>query len=398
MSSSVADLPTFPVPRRDPFDLPAEYARLREESPISRVRLWDGSECWLVTGHELAREVLGSRRFSSDAMRPGFPQPSPRRRSDVLGRTLVRMDPPEHTRYRRLLNPDFVIRRVEEMRPEIERIAGRLLDDMVRRTPPVDLVRAFALPLPSLVICELLGVPEDDRKEFEDVSRTLVASDSAPEQALAAIERLRAYMEGLVEAKRSRPDGGLLSRLVGLAEAGELARDEVVGTARLLLLAGHVTTANMITLGVLLLLRHPEQLAELRRDPGLLESAVEELLRHQTLIQGGLSRVATEDVELGGQRVSAGEGVIVLIAAANRDPGLGGGDRFDIHRGDRRHLAFGYGFHQCLGQLLARLELQVALGTIAARLPTLRLAVPLDEVPFRPDGFLLGAHRLPVAW
>jgi len=347
MASSIADLPTFPVPRSDPFEPPREYSRLRQERPVTRVRLEDGAEAWLVTSYAHAREVLGNRRFSSDATRPGFPVPARFRRQAPFGRTVIRMDPPEHARYRRMLNAEFVIQRVEAMRGEIQQIADGLLDDMVA----------------------------------QDV-----------------FDQLREYMEGLVAAKRADGADDMLSRLVELERTGDLSPDEVVDTARLLLLAGHVTTANMIGLGVLVLLRHPDQLADLRGDPGLAANAVDEILRHQTLIRGGLRRAATEDVEVGGQLIRAGEGVIVLIEAANRDATLAGDERFDIHRGVRHHLSFGYGFHQCLGQLLARVELQVALGTIARRFPALAIAVPMDQVAIRLDGFLHGVHELPVTW
>src|SRR5256885_5422496 len=277
-------------------------------------------------------------------------------------------------------------------------IADVLLDDVTGRTPPVARVQAFALPLPSLVICHLLGVPPADRPFFEGRARQLVSFRSSEEEIRAAFDDLRTYMDGLVTAKRTSPADDVLTRLVEREQAGELTHEEVVDTARLLLLAGHVTTANMISLGVLVLLRSPDQLADLRRDPGLARGAVEELLRHMTLIQGGLRRVATADVEVGGQLIRAGEGVIVHIAAANRDALFAEPERFDVHHEVRHHLAFGYGFHQCLGQLLARIELQVALATIARRLPTLALAVPIEDVRFREDGFLHGVRELPVGW
>ncbi len=208
-----ADVPAFPFARTDPFGLPPELATLREEQPISRVRIWDGSEPWLVTSFELAREVLGSRRFSSDADRPGFPNASPERRNVTLGRTLIRMDPPEHTRFRRMLNPEFVIQRVEAMRPEVQRIADDLLDAMTGSTPPADLVQSFALPLPSLVICHLLGVPRSDRPFFEERARKLVTIRPGQEQGRIAFEELRAYMDRLVTAKHADPGDDVLTRL-----------------------------------------------------------------------------------------------------------------------------------------------------------------------------------------
>jgi len=398
MASSTADLPAFPVPRSDPFHPPSEYGRLRQEQPVARVTLVDGGEAWLVTGYAEARAVLGSRRFSSDDTRPGFPMPARFRGRRPFGRTMIRMDPPEHTRYRRMMSPEFVIQRVEAMRPEIQRIADGLLDEMAAGGPPADLVRAFALPLPSLVICELLGAPREGRSRFEELSRQLVAADAPPERRQQTFDEFRGYMEQLVAAKRAAPADDVLSRMLELERAGELTTEEVVDTGRLLLVAGHVTTANMIALGVIALLRHPDQLAALRRDPGTAPKLVEEVLRHQTLIQGGLRRVAVEDVEVGGQRIRAGDGVVVLIEVANRDPRLGASGDFDASRGVRHHLSFGYGFHQCLGQLLARIELQVALVSVAGRFPDLALAVPLDRVAFRQDGFLAGVHELSLTW
>ncbi|HXM54301.1 MAG TPA: cytochrome P450 [Candidatus Dormibacteraeota bacterium] len=398
-ASATTHVPAFPFARRDPFGLAPELAELRRDQPISRVEIWDGSHPWLITSLELARAVLGSRRFSSDAALPGFPTVSPERQNaNALGRTLIRMDPPEHTRYRRLLNPDFVITRVNGMRAEIQRIADDLLEAMTRQSPPTDLVEAYALPLPSLVICHLLGVPRADRPYFEEWARRLVSFRSSREELRTAFDELRSYMDRLVAAKRTEPAEDVLTRLVEQERAGEMTHEEVVDNARLLLLAGHVTTANMIALGALSLLRDPDQLAALRGDPALVPGAVEELLRHMTLIQSGLRRVATEDVEIGGQLIRAGEGVIVHIAAANRDQAFTEPERFDVRHEVRHHLAFGYGFHQCLGQLLARAELQIALDTIIRRLPGLALAVPVEQLAWRDETFLHGLYELPVTW
>jgi cytochrome P450 len=405
MASGTADLPAFPAKRTDPFGIPQEYTALREERPVTRVRLEDGGgEAWLVTGYRQAREVLGSRRFSSDSTKPGFPQSARLRQVEQRGetflRTLIRMDPPEHTRYRRMMSPEFVIQRIEGMRPQIQEIADGLLDELARSTPPADLVQSFALPLPSLVICEVLGVPASERPRFETMSRRLVTAppSNSPDRFVQVARDFRLYMEDLCARKQAEPGDDLLSRMIEWERVGDLTHDEVVDMGRLLLLAGHVTTANMIGLGVILLLEHPGALAELRTDPALAAGTVEELLRHQTLIQGGLRRVAVEDTVVGGQLIRAGEGVIVLIAAANRDDVLGDGDEFDIRRGVRHHLAFGYGFHQCLGQLLARVELQVALVSVARRFPNLAFAVPLEQVAVRDDGFLHGVRELPVTW
>jgi len=398
MASSNIDIPAYPFARPDAFRLPAECARLREEQPVSRILLDDGSPAWLVTTYRHARQVLGGRGFSADLSRPGYPQVTVQGEPFVGGVTLLNMDPPDHGRHRRMLNPDFVLDRVGRMRPEMKRSAEALLDDMERSGAPAGRFAAFALPLPALVICEVLGVPEADRPAFERRTRTLGSAFASLANARAALADIREYTETLVETRRAEPGGDLATRLIERERAGELSSDEVVDTGRLLLLAGHATTANMIALGVLGLLHHPGQLEELRANPELLPPAIEEVLRYQTLHREGMRRVAIEDVDLGGQLVRAGEAVIVMLAPANRDAPFVDPKWFDIHRGARNHLSFGYGNHQCVGQLLAHTELRVALGAIVRRLPNLALAVPLDQVPLRDDIFLNGVKRLPVPW
>jgi cytochrome P450 len=259
-----------------------------------------------------------------------------------------------------------------------------------------DLVHDFALPLPSLVICLLLGVPYEDHAFFQECSRVLLRRDSAPEDVDAAQKRLADYLAALTETKRTAPDDGILSRL---AERGELTTEEIGAMGRLLLIAGHETTANMTALSVLALLRNPAQLDHLRAHPESVPGAVEELLRYLTIVHSGLTRVAAEDVEVGGVTIRAGEGVVCMVSSANRDDAhFPGGDDLDLTRDARRHLAFGFGTHQCLGQPLARLELQIALATVLRRLPGLRLAVPFEDVPFRGEMLVYGLHELPVTW
>ncbi|MFJ6619680.1 cytochrome P450 [Kitasatospora sp. NPDC091335] len=380
-----------------PFDPPAAYQEARQEEPVSRVSLWDGSTSWLVTRHEDVKAVLSDARFSSDSTRPGFPFPSAGARQLNTGRpTIIRMDDPDHAHFRRMLTGEFMIKKVEALRPEIQRIADDLLDKMTDGRSGADLVREFALPLPSLVICLLLGVPYEDHDFFQDCSRVLLRRSSAVEDVAAAQTKLVDYLVELTESKRTRPDDGILSRLV---ERGELSTEEIGGMGRLLLVAGHETTANMTALSVLALLRNPEQLDHLRAHPESVPGAVEELLRYLSIVHSGLTRVATEDVDLGGVRVSAGDGVICMVSAANRDEQeFPAGDELDLTRDARRHLAFGFGVHQCLGQPLARLELQIALTTILRRLPGLRLTVPFEEVRFRGEMLVYGVHELPVAW
>ncbi|MGW3040191.1 cytochrome P450 [Kitasatospora sp. NPDC001159] len=380
-----------------PFAPPPAYRQARQEEPVSRISLWDGSTSWLVTRHEDIKAVLSDARFSSDSTRPGFPFISAGARQLNSGQpTFIRMDDPEHSRLRRMLTGEFMIKKVEALRPEVQRIADDLLDRMTEGRSSADLVREFALPLPSLVICLLLGVPYQDHDFFQECSRVLLRRDSSAEDVTAAQARLSDYLVKLTDAKRAQPDDGILSRLVA---RGELSTEEIGAMGRLLLVAGHETTANMTALSVLALLRNPDQLTHLRRHPETAPAAIEELLRYLTIVHSGLTRVAVEDVDLAGVRIRAGEGVVCMISTANRDEQqFPDGDQLDLSRDARLHLAFGFGVHQCLGQPLARLELQIALNTILRRLPELRLAVPFEEIRFRGEMLVYGVHELPVAW
>ena len=381
-----------------PFDPPPAYEQARREHPVARVSLWDGTSSWLLTRHEDVRFVLRDRRFSADASRPGFPFLSAVRK--VLNtdrRSFIRMDDPDHRRLRRLLTADFMIRKVESLRPQIQQLADDLLDRMTDGRRHADLVADFALPLPSVVICLLLGVPYSRHAFFQERSRVMLYTGSTPAEVEAAQSELIGYLTELTREKRTSPDDGILSRL---AHEGLLSDEDIASMGRLLLVAGHETTANMTSLSVLALLRNPDQMARLRTaDHEQIRGAVEELLRYLSIVQGGVARVATEDVVVGETVIGAGEGVLCMLSAANRDEdAFPGGDGLDIGRDARRHLAFGFGVHQCLGQPLARLELQIALATVLRRLPGLRLDVPFEDVRFRHDMVVYGVHALPVAW
>ncbi|GAA3141210.1 cytochrome P450 [Nonomuraea roseoviolacea] len=396
-----AGVPEFPMPRaaRCPFDPPPALRSLQEEGPLARVRLWDGSTPWVVTRYAEQRALMADPRVSADITRPGYPAPAPMPQGTFA--SFILMDDPEHHRLRRMVQAPFTVKRVEEMRPAVQRIVDDLIDDMLAGPRPVDLVEAFALPVPSLVICELLGVPYDDHDFFQDNSKTVIRRDAAPEDRAAAGARLNAYLDDLVGRKLAEPADDLLSRLTERVEAGELSRAEAAQMGVLLLIAGHETTANMIALGTLALLRHPDQLALLREsdDPKLVAGAVEELLRYLNITHSGRRRVALEDIEIAGQVIRAGEGMIMANDVANRDPAVfPGPDELDLRRDARRHVAFGFGVHQCLGQPLARMELQVVYSTLYRRIPTLSLATELDRVPFKHDGQVYGVYELPVTW
>jgi pentalenic acid synthase len=399
-SPQLTDAPPFPQDRTCPYRPPAGYDRLREGGPLRRVSLFNGRVVWVVTRHDLARRLLADRRLSSDRSRTDFPAVSPRAeaaRRRPLG--FIALDPPEHGVQRRMLISEFTVKRIKSMRSDVERIVRGFLDEMLAAGPPADLVSAFSLPVPSMVICRLLGVPYDDHEFFQDASRRLIQGGTV-EQTLTARDELTAYLGGLIDTMTVEGGAGLLGRLVAeQLAAGELAREDLVSTSVLLLVAGHETTASMISLGVITLLDHPEQLAALRANPETVPFAVEELLRYLSIADIAGSRVATADIEVGEHTIRAGEGVLIVNSIPNfdenvfADPG-----RFDIDRSARHHLAFGFGVHQCLGQNLARMELEVALTALFERIPTLRLAVPVDDLTIRPGSTIQGVNELPVTW
>ncbi|MFD8572751.1 cytochrome P450 [Streptomyces sp. NPDC059639] len=396
----------FPHPRAAgcPFDLSPRMRALGEEGPLTRTRIWDGSTPWTVTGHAEQRTLLADPRLSVDPARPGYPSPVAHHgpRTDAgPDLSFVLMDDPEHTRLRRMVSGAFTIKRIESLRPTVQTMVDRAVDDLLAGPNPADLVQALALPIPSLVISELLGVPYAEHEFFQRNSKVIVSTTATNEERGAAHAALGDYLAELVAERVTDPREDLLSRLAAQVAAGALTAAEAAAMGVLLLLAGHETTANMISLGTLLLLQHPDQLALLRDtdDPKVIDAAVEELLRYLTIVHLGRRRTATEDIEIAGRTIRAGDGVILLGELANRDPAVfPDADRLDLTRGDRRHQAFGLGAHHCLGQPLARLELQVVYPTLLRRVPTLRAAADLDAIPFKQDAVIYGLHALPVTW
>ncbi|MET9388335.1 cytochrome P450 [Streptomyces sp. NPDC002928] len=395
-------VPEFPMARqaRCPFDPPLALKELQEEGPLTKVRLWDGSKPWLVTRYAEQRTLLGDPRVSADTDRPGYPtKASPDAGEGKL--SFIMMDDPEHARLRRMVTAPFAIKRVEALRPAVQRIVDGLIDELLAGPRPVDLVEAFALPIPSLVICELLGVPYADHDFFQDNTKTMVHRDATPEQRGLASRQVAGYLDALIGERLAEPQDDLLSSVAERVHAGELTRQQATEMALLLLIAGHETTANMIALGTLALLQNPDQLALLREtdDPKLVASAVEELLRYLHITHLGRRRAVTEDIEIAGQVLKAGDGIIMVNEIANRDPEVfPDPDRLDLTRDARRHVAFGFGVHQCLGQPLARMELQVVYGTLYRRIPTLKAACALEDIRFKHDAFIYGVHELPVTW
>ncbi|WP_084338701.1 cytochrome P450 [Actinomadura oligospora] len=395
--SAPGHLPALPLRRDDPLDPPPELALIRQETPISRMTFPDGEEGWLLTRHEDVRAILADGRFSADRITASSPVRRINFRPEERPGLMLTMDPPEHTRLRRLLTPYFTTRRMQALAPRVERIVAEHLDALRAAGPPADLVPAFTLPIPSLVICELLGVPYADRARFHAWSAASLSLTAPEAEVLAARDALKSYMRELVDAKRRDPDDALLGTLI--RADNDLTDAELGGIGRLLLIAGHETTANMLALGTLTFLTHPDQLAAFRGAPDAADRAVEELLRYLTIIQFGTTRLALEDVEVHGRRVRRGETVVLSLPAANRDPAhFDRPDELDVTRPPSQHVSFGHGIHQCLGQQLARVEMRIAFTGLFDGLPGLRLAVPADEVPMRDDMAIYGVHRLPVAW
>ncbi|MFD7668799.1 cytochrome P450 [Streptomyces sp. NPDC059788] len=389
----------FPQDRTCPYHPPAAYQPLRDARPLSRVTLYDGRTAWVVTRHAEARALLTDPRMSANRQNPGYPAFSPGFEMLRQVRTpLLGVDDPEHNMQRRMLISSFTLKRATAMRPRIHEIVDGLLDTVEKQGPTAELVSAFTLPVPSMVICSLLGVPYEDHKLFEGLSCTLLQS-SDPQEVAASQARLTEYFTGLVARKQEEPGEGLLDELIAeRLTTGEMSHVELVHMAMLLLVAGHETTSNMLSLGIFTLLEHPEQFAALRADASLIPDAVEELMRYLS-IADGMARVAAEDIEVDGETIRAGDGVVFLTSLVNRDAAVyDSPESLDWERSSRQHISFGFGVHQCLGANLARATMEIAFEALFARFPDLRLAVPAAEVPAKPGYTLQGLVELPVTW
>ncbi|MFG2986479.1 cytochrome P450 [Streptomyces sp. NPDC048258] len=394
MGESLHTVTTLPAARRPgcPFDPPAGLIDARRHGPISHYTHPGGKPGWLITGYDLVRSVLADPRFSSrkellNVVDFELPPAPP-------GEFLL-MDEPQHGRYRKPLVGKFTARRMRLLTERVEQITTDCLDAMEEAGPPTDLVTAFAKPIPTIIICELLGVPYQDRDSFQEQIDSFMNGEPSEEELIAAYTATQQYLAELVAAKRANPTDDVLSELTD----SDLTDEELKGISLILLAAGFDTTANMLSLGTFALLQNPAQLAALRADPALADRAVEELLRYLSVAKTFM-RTALVDVEVGGQTIKAGTTVVLSYNTANRDP-----ERFtdphvlDLHRKDGGHLAFGHGTHLCLGQQLARVEMRVAFSALLNRFPTLRLAVPAEEVGLRPEtADIYGVKSLPVTW
>jgi cytochrome P450 len=386
-----------------PFDPPPVFYRLREDGPVVPVISNGGTPAWFVTGYEEQRALLSDPRLSSNQTLPNFPVAVEGiKKSQGETQTLLSLDNPRHDVLRRMYGRDFTFKRITAMRPTIQRFVDELIDGLLAGPKPADFVSGFALALPTLVITEFLGVPYQDHRMFQEVTEKIVNPFLSAEELAAGVGELVEYVGGLLDIKRDKPEDDMLSRLAAYWAAGDITRAEAVAAGMVLIPAGHETTANMITLSTITLLDHPDQLDEIRsgEDQELIANAVEELLRYLHVTHYARRRVAMEDIEIGGQLIREGDGVILPGNLADRDPAAfpDDPDRLDIHRQARHHLSFGYGIHQCLGQMLARAELQIVFSTLFRRMPGLDIAIPREEIPFKSELFVYGAHRLPVTW
>jgi cytochrome P450 len=389
--------------RRDAFDPTPELGDIRRNEGVRSVVNAFGMQVYLVTRHDDVKAMLSDHERFSNTRPPGFvmqgaPDVSAEEVASARAGNLLGLDPPEHQRLRRMLTPEFNFRRIKRLEPRIVEIVDEHLDAMADAGAPVDLVETFALPIPSLVICELLGVPYADRADFQKRSARQLDLSAPIAERLEFQRRGREYMHSLVDRARTSPGEDILGMLIR-EHGNELTDDELVGIAGLLLLAGHETTSNMLGLGTLALLRHPAQLAAVRDDPDAVGPAIEELLRWLSIVQTSIPRFTLTDVEVAGVPIPAGQLVFASLPSGNRDPEFTDApDVLDIRRGAPGHLAFGHGVHHCLGAPLARMEMRIAWPALLRRFPNLALAEDFAEVQFRSFHFIYGLRSLLVRW
>lgn len=398
-SQAVHALPNWPMPRSSPMLPPDDYSALRVGPPV-RVRL-RGGDAWLLTRYEDVRMALADLRFSSDDQRAGFPlriqlPPEPGIQ------TFFRMDPPAQTRLRKMAMTEFTVRRTKLLRPAIEKLVDQLLDELAESPRPTDLVDAFTLRLPSLVIARLLGVPDQDQGSFTEQSRMILSQVATAQETYAAYVAMSHYIDDLTARREREPQDDMLSRFATqFVATGQMNHTELVAIARFFLIAGHETTSNQLTLSVLSLLLDPVQRDRmLAGGQETAEGAVEELLRYWSVSQDNIVRLAVADVELDGAQIRAGDAVVIALNGANHDERVfADAAKIDLARDNaRQHLAFGHGPHLCPGAPLARTELVVGIVELFRRFPALRLAVPSSDLSFRENTLIYGLNELPVTW
>src|SRR5271167_227694 len=392
------DLPVIPAQRAAhcPLHPPPEFADWRNEAGLQRA-MWNGQQVWSVSRYQDIRAALVDPRLSADTLPDLFESSSDNEKPVIFART----DDPEHHRLRRMMTSQFTFRRTEAMRPQIQKLVDDYLDAMIDKGPPADIVRDFALPVPSMVIALLLGVPPEDLELFQHNTSLGLDVKSTDEERAQGFIAMYAYIQELVPRKEREPDDDLISRLItDYVATGQLDYNTVAVNAVIMMQAGHETTANMIGLGTVALLEHPDVFERLGQteDPAVIANIVEEVMRYLTIVQSQVDRVATEDLMIGGQLIRAGEFVMMNLPAGNWDAEfVDNPETLDVERNTRGHLGFGYGVHQCIGANFARVEMQVAFATLARRLPGLKLAVSPDELRFK-ESDIYGMKELPVSW
>lgn len=401
MSSTLPVAPPFPFARECPYHPPELYKRARAEQPIYAVTLWNGQRAWLVTRYDDVKAILTDPRFSGQFSRPDFPAVTEARVAiDKQERAFIAMDNPQHGRYRRMFTAEFSSKRMLALRPQIEALAQQLLDQLIAKGPPADLVIEIATEFPALVMCALFGSPHEDHTFIMECAAARHGMTQTAGTATNKARELVAYMRRLIDVKEANPVDDMVSRIITqYVIPGQLSRDDFAEIGAMILRGGHDTTVNMIGMGTLLLLQNEQLRDQLRAAPELIPAAIEELLRFVSPVQYAPRRVALEDVEMGGVLIRKGDGIFPLLQAANRDECVfPNPDELDITRDNASQLAFGFGIHQCLGQMLARVELQIMFAAILERLPNLRLAAPVEEIRFKSDMQIYGIYNLPVTW
>jgi len=400
----MSELLAFPLSRTAPLAPPPALAALREQGPAQQVQMWTGDPAWLVTRFEEVRAALSDANLTSDTTAPGYPTFSPARRAYFTTERdrIILLEGAEHAQLRRLVARALTVKKVEDLRPVVRNLITSLLDDIIAKGPTTDLIQSFCLKIPSTVICALLGIPYEDHRIFEELTRKRVNINADPAEVVAASAAMKAHFEMRVREREESPTGGddFLSRLVEEhIPAGTITRERAIKLMYELVEGGHETTANVMGLGILLLLTNPEQLALLKANPDLVRPGVEEILRYTGVTHMAISRAARGDTKIGDQEIKAGESVLLSIYAASHDPrAFLDPEKFEIDKGTRDHLAFSFGIHQCVGQQLARMELNEVFSTLFHRLPTLALAVPLDSLKFKLGSVVYGVESLPVTW
>ncbi len=395
-----SDLPAIPAARSAtcPLRPPPEFAQWRDE-PGLRQAIYQGKPTWVVSRYEDIRTALVDPRLSAETIPESMLPKDSDNNTPVM---FARVDDPEHHRIRRMLTRDFTFRRVDAMRPQIQEIVDRYLDEMLTSGPPTDLVRAFALPVPSLVIAHLLGVPDHDLELFHHHTTVGLDVRTSDEEKAQAFGAMFTYIGELVELKAHEPADDLLSRLVtDHVLTGDISPETATVTGAIMMQAGHETTANMIALGTVALMEHRAifELLGHTEDQSVIANFVEELMRYLAIVHSQVDRIATEDLTLGGQQIRAGDWLVMNLPAGNWDPDfVDDPEVLDGDRNARGHLGFGYGVHQCIGANLARVEMQIAFATLARRVPGLRLAVGVDELSFKGESGIYGMKELPVTW